>query len=484
MTGSSSLSRPEHYDVVVIGSGIAGITAASRLAQGGRRVLILEQHFQLGGLATWFRRPGKELFDISLHGFPVGMKKTVRKYWSRDLAQAIIRLKRIRFSNPQFELETTFDQPDFRRHLIETFGVDVATVDAFFDRLSNTEFYDESDETVGDLFEQYFPDRNDIVRFLMETITYANGSTLTDPAKTYGIVFNNFAQDGIWTFGHDTNWIVKHLRQALRDRGVEVKRNTLVTQILLDDDRRVRGVATQAGEVFSADVVLSNANVVTTVEELLPSGAVPDDFFHRAQSVRMNNASCQVYLGIKEDTSIPDLGDIFFTSSCPTFDPVALSSKDVSSWTFSFYYPWHRPEHGRYSIVASLNANWDDWVHLDDQQYQQDKTELVEKTLDWLERWIPDIRRKISHQEAATPRTFYHYARVRRGTSFGTKFEGLEVSQRLPQVIPGLYHAGSVGIIMSGWLGTANYGVIVASKIDQFLIERDEALAKGVGEST
>ena len=29
-------------------------------------------------------------------------------------------------------------------------------------------------------------------------------------------------------------------------------------------------------------------------------------------------------------------------------------------------------------------------------------------------------------------------------------------------MLPGLYHAGSVGIIMSGWLGTINYGVIVA----------------------
>ncbi len=39
----------------------------------------------------------------------------------------------------------------------------------------------------------------------------------------------------------------------------------------------------------------------------------------------------------------------------------------------------------------------------------------------------------------------------------------------LPEQLPGLYHAGSVGIIMSGWLGTINYGVIVANKIDKAL---------------
>jgi hypothetical protein len=39
----------------------------------------------------------------------------------------------------------------------------------------------------------------------------------------------------------------------------------------------------------------------------------------------------------------------------------------------------------------------------------------------------------------------------------------------LPAQIPGLYHAGSCGIIMSGWLGTINYGVIVANDVINFL---------------
>lgn len=53
--------------------------------------------------------------------------------------------------------------------------------------------------------------------------------------------------------------------------------------------------------------------------------------------------------------------------------------------------------------------------------------------------------------------------------SFGTKFEGLAISKDLPKQIAGLFHAGSVGIIMSGWLGAANYGVIVSNEVDKFL---------------
>ncbi len=59
----------------------------------------------------------------------------------------------------------------------------------------------------------------------------------------------------------------------------------------------------------------------------------------------------------------------------------------------------------------------------------------------------------VDHVEASTPVTFQHYTKHLFGASFGTKFEGLPISRGLPQQIHGLYHAGSVGIIMSGWLG-------------------------------
>ncbi|MGC6451066.1 MAG: FAD-dependent oxidoreductase, partial [Pirellulaceae bacterium] len=44
----------EEYDVIVIGSGLAGLTSANILGRAGHRVLLLEQHYKLGGMATWF----------------------------------------------------------------------------------------------------------------------------------------------------------------------------------------------------------------------------------------------------------------------------------------------------------------------------------------------------------------------------------------------------------------------------------------------
>ena len=73
----------------------------------------LEQHYKLGGMATWFKRPGGHIFDISLHGFPVGMIKSCRRYWTSEIADSIVQLKNIRFDNPMFSLTTSFDRDGF-----------------------------------------------------------------------------------------------------------------------------------------------------------------------------------------------------------------------------------------------------------------------------------------------------------------------------------------------------------------------------------
>lgn len=60
----------DEYDVIVIGSGLGGLTGANVLAKAGHRVLLVEHHYQFGGLATWFTRKGGHIFDISCMGFP------------------------------------------------------------------------------------------------------------------------------------------------------------------------------------------------------------------------------------------------------------------------------------------------------------------------------------------------------------------------------------------------------------------------------
>jgi len=51
---------------LIIGAGLAGLAAAARLAMFGKKVLLVEQHYVVGGLNSFYARKGKK-FDVGLH---------------------------------------------------------------------------------------------------------------------------------------------------------------------------------------------------------------------------------------------------------------------------------------------------------------------------------------------------------------------------------------------------------------------------------
>ena len=483
--GSSDGKRParsdplegarDEYDLIVIGSGLAGLTAANVLGRNGHKVALVEQHYNFGGMATWFKRRGGHIFDISLHGFPVGMIKTCRRYWNKTIADSIVQLDSIKFDNPQFSFETEFTREDFIEKLVSVMGVERETVEAFFNHVRGMDFFDDAGTTVRELFEQFFPGRNDVHRLLMEPIAYANGSTLDDPAITYGIVFSNFMSKGVYTFTGGTDVLIREMKAELLRNGVDIFNNVQVERVCVENGRAT-GVEAH-GRFLKASAVLSNANLKQTVLKLVDPQHFTPEFLAGVEAVRLNNSSCQVYFGIREGETIPFITDLLFTSTRETFDSPALCDLNGQSRTFSFYYPKTRPGSDRFTIVSSTNANYSDWKGLDEPTYEVQKARLIEDTTACLERYVPNIRAITDHLEASTPRTFEFYTQHWAGASFGTKFEGLEFSMNLHKQVAGLYHAGSVGIIMSGWLGAANYGVITANKIDAFLYSLMETTA-------
>ena len=456
----------DSYDIVVIGGGLGGLTAARRLAREGRRILLAEQHTQLGGLATYFKRR-EHIFDVALHGFPVGMRKSLRKYWGKDFAEGVVQVRSIRFDNPQFKLDTTFDSRDFQAKLQDYFGLPKDRVEAFFAGIAAMNYYDDNKETTREFFNRYFPDRTDVWRFLMEPITYANGSSLDEPAISYGIVFGNFMSEGVYTFQGGTDCMIDMMQRELRAAGVEVETSAAVDKIYVADGK-VRAVRVNGREI-ACQAVVSNGSLPRTVLEWTGEEFFSPEYLSGLKKVRLSTSSCQVYVGIREGEKLPYIGDLLFTSTYPEYDTDALLSRNVSSRTYSVYYPEIRPGTNKYSVVASMNARYEDWAKMTREEYRAAKKAMIEDTLTALEQYIPEIRSICDYTEAATPLTFQRYTGHLQGATFGSKFDGLRYSMELFKQVGGLFHTGSVGIIMSGWLGAANYGVITANEVDRYL---------------
>ena len=351
----------------------------------------------------------------------------------------------------------------------EQFAIAPQVVEEFFKTVRGMNFYDDQSLTTRQLFDRFFPGREDVIRLLMEPITYANGSTLEDPAITYGIVFSNFMSKGVYTFQGGTDYLIQLMKQELEKNGVDIRIRSSAERIHLQNGA-LHSVEVN-GRKIRARTVVSNANLRATVFKLVGEENLDPSFVDQAREVRLNNSSTQVFMAFKPDERIDEsTGDLLFSSTASSFRTELLLSRDITSRTYSFYYPRTRPQgRERCLVVSSTNANYEDWVDLPEEEYQASKADLVETTLDALEKYVPRVRERIVHAEAATPLTFRHYTQHIDGASFGTKFEGLAISRGLPEQVKGLYHAGSVGIIMSGWLGAINYGVIVANDVDALL---------------
>ncbi|MEN8142063.1 MAG: phytoene dehydrogenase, partial [Thermodesulfobacteriota bacterium] len=340
-------------------------------------------------------------------------------------------------------------------------------VDDFFKTVAGMNFYDDRTMTTRELFEKFFPGRSDVHRLLMEPISYANGSNFNDPAITYGIVFSNFMNKGVFTFSGGTDKLIGMMVEELEKNGVTICCKSKVERIIIEN-HKVVGVNID-GRFIATPSVVSNAGILNTIDDLAGRDSFSDEFLERIKPVKVNNSSCQVYIGIKEGEKIDDIGDLLFTSTAPEYDVDEMLDIETRSRTFSLYYPKTRPGHDRYTVVASMNARYDDWANLPEDEYQAEKKKMIERSLVDLERYIPDIRQKCDWLEAATPKTFHRYTLHTKGSSFGTKFEGLDISRSIFNEVQGLFHVGSVGIIMSGWLGAINYGVIVANDVDAYL---------------
>ena len=283
-----------------------------------------------------------------------------RRYWNgRSPTRSSVQAHPLRQSDVL--LSTTFDRQDFTRHLVERFGVARKTVDEFFDTARAMTHLGDQSMTAGELFERFFPGREDVVRLLMEPITYANGSTLEDPALTYGIVFSNFMSKGVYTFAGGTDKLIGMMDAEMRRNGVDVRIRCRAEKIHVERGRVA--AVTAAGRRIGCRAVVSNGNLKGTIFDLVGQACFDPRFIDEAQAVRLNNSSTQVYMALKPDVRLDEqqCGDLLFTSTAPVFRTDLLLNRQVTSRTYSFYYPKTRPERNRSLIVSSTNARYEDW---------------------------------------------------------------------------------------------------------------------------
>jgi phytoene desaturase len=281
---------------VVIGAGLGGLALALRLLHQGLDVVVLEREPEIGGRAAQIRGGGYT-FDVgpSLITMPWVLEELF------ELAGARLRDRlRMHRLDPFYRIAWQGESRDFlfgadRAAMLEQIGrfsaADAGRYDAFL--AASRRIYQEAILVAGRQDFQRFSTflrllpamlRTGAVRsvdgfvgrFFKEPHVrqafgfhplFIGGDPFRVPAVYAALAYLQIDQ-GVWYAEGGVHALVRELGRLVQSGGGRIVTGRRVTRILTSGDR-VRGVRTEEGEEVSADLVVSNADVLATQAELL-----------------------------------------------------------------------------------------------------------------------------------------------------------------------------------------------------------------------
>lgn len=493
-------------DVVIIGSGIGGLSCAALLARYGYRVVVCESHGIPGGAAHAFERNGF-VFDsgpslysgMSYSPSPNPLRQVLDAigedaqwvnydrwdcYLPEGNFQALIGaepfcevLQRLRgeaavaewrnlqrvmepYAKAVFALPTAAVRLDLGA--IATMGqflpsflphaFNVAKLTGSFSQIMET--------TVRDPFIRNWLD---MLCFLLSGLP-ADGTNAAEMA----FMFADWYRPGVqldYPVG-GSGAIVQALVRGIRKQGSEVRLNAHVQQILVEN-RRAVGVRLRSGERLQAKVaVISNASVWDTLK-LLPEGAMPPDWLQERQATPECASFMHLHLGIDATGLSPDLechAIVMNDWNRGITDPLNLIVMSIPSVLDPKLAP---PGKHVVHVYTPGNEPYALWAGLDRQspEYAQLKQERAEPLWQALERVIPDVRSRCEVTLVGTPLTHERFLRRHHGSYGPALRAGEQVFPSAKTPLPGLLCCGDSTFPGIGVPAVAASGMITANTL-------------------
>ncbi len=502
----------QRWDAIVIGSGVGGLVTAALLAKrASMRVLVLERHYEPGGLSQTFKRR-RHVFDVGVHyvGDVGPSRSPVRRLfdevsggrlgWSALPAVH----DRIRLDGTEVGLGAGVER--VREALLGFAPAEHDAIDRYLGevracaRRAPGFLYGRSGGKIDGA-----GDRSPFYRWADATTLEALADLGASPRLTalltaqfgnYGALpsVSSFAAHAIATahyFGGahypvgGGGRIAREIAATVAERGGAVVVRAEVEAILLADERAV-GVRLRDGLEITAPVVVSDVGASLTFGRLLPEDAPhAGELRERVGQIGPSAAHTALYVGL--DRSPSELGFDGSNLWLATLDADRAQGRLLGwlrdeepespglfvSFTNANDPTWERRKPGRTSLVASVIMPWEPFAAFADTargrrgpDYEALKARLQRQTLAQLCRAVPQLADAIEHVEMSSPLTTRHFAAHPHGETCGlshtpARFR-LAPSARTP--IEGLFLAGQ-DVWLCGISGAAFGGLACAAAI-------------------
>ncbi len=504
----------DDYDVIVIGSGMGGLTSAALLSQLGKKVLVLEQHYTAGGFTHAYDRAGYE-WDVGVHYIgDMGAKTAGRSLFDfisnnqLQWAEMDPVYDRIILGEESFDFVAGKD--NFKNELKKHFPEEASAIDAYVELIGKTNKYMGQITQLKALPKSLVAlkgvfGKNKVPDYVFQD-TYSVLKGLTDNEKLiavlcgqwgdhglppkqsvfvmHAIIARHYMHGGFYPVGGASK-IAETIIPQIQTSGGDVFTYADVTEIIIENGRAI-GVEMKDGHKLYAPTIISNAGAINTFTKLVPSNISASlGYEQKAKSVKRSMSHLGMYIGLKgtpEELQLPKT-NLWIYPSADHDANVAAAEADPNS-PFPVVYvsfpsakdpDFQRRYPGRSTIEIVTGPcdfeeyrQWADktWGKRGD-DYEAFKEELSQRMLSALYKQMPHLEGKIDYYETSTPLSTDYFCRYEHGEAYGLAHTKHRFEQEwlTPQTkISGLYLTGQ-DIVSCGVVGALMAGMVTAMKV-------------------
>lgn len=500
----------EKFDVIMIGSGMSGLATAALLSKAGKRVLVLERHFKVGGWTHTFKRGNYE-WDVGIHYIGgVGKRDGILRILFDDITESSLQWSRMpetydRMIFPDASYDFVSGRENFINRLTEYFPKERSAIEQYLElvrdcnRASRRFFSNRAlPKSLGRI--AYRPMSRHYLKYADRT-TWDVLSSLTSDRKLIGVlagqygdygltprqssfaihaaVVNHYLYGAYYPVGGSSS-IAGTIAPVIERAGGKILVNAQVEKILTHRVRAV-GVKLTNGDELKAPTVISSAGVLNTFGDLLENRTLPGI---EMEKVERSSSHVCLYIGINGTAEKLGLGgtnlwiypDYDHDANVDKYLADSRSHLPVVYVSFpSAKDPSWEGNHGDTATMEAISiAPYDMFTRWENtgwkkrgEDYEDFKQELTSRIMRFVYAHVPQVEGHVDHLELSTPLTTRDFLGYSRGEIYGidhtpSRFRQKWLRPHTP--VKDLYLTGQ-DIVTDGIAGALMSGVLTTSAV-------------------